>query len=134
MYEDITHFAFELGRFNPTQRELEALVAVLALIMHADDRIRLGEVAFIDRIEEGCDWQGHMGLAQYVAKKRSEAISALRSEAKLDDYIARAAAKLDSPDIQKPVYLLADELANADHEVSPEEMRILEKLVEAFRD
>ena len=132
--EEITDFASDLGHLTPNQREIEAVVAILVLVMHADDKVALDEVRFIDAVEDGCEWSGQMGLAQYVAKKRIEAVAALKDDDKLDSYINRAVYKLATPDIQRPLYLLADQLANADRGVDEREMRVLEKLVAAFEE
>ncbi len=113
-------------------REHEAVIELLLLVMFADRHITDEELDEIRVISDDSGWESStfsfdQYLGQAIAKVRA-AIAAHDTETLLDDVDARIASKV----LRQSLFSAARDVAGVDHDIDPEEESLLGQVAARF--
>ena len=113
-------------------REHEAVIELLLLMMVADGRITEEEINEIRSISDDSGWESptfsfDQYLGEAMAKVRA-AVSANETERLLDDIDERIASSV----LRQSVFSAARDVAGVDHDIAPEEESLLAQVAARF--
>ncbi|MFT3853556.1 MAG: TerB family tellurite resistance protein [Ilumatobacteraceae bacterium] len=112
--------------------EHQAVIELLLLVMVADGHISTDEIDAIREISEDSGWESEtFSFDQYVGQAMAKvraAHAAGDEDALLDDIDARIASTV----LRQSLFSAAREVADADHEIDPEEESLLGQLAARF--
>jgi len=113
-------------------REHEAVIELLLLVMVADRRVSDDEIDEIRSISEDSGWESStFSFDQYLGKamaKVRSAVAAGRTEALLDDIDGRIASSV----LRGALFSAARDVAGVDRDIVPEEESLLGQLAARF--
>lgn len=118
---------------NLSEEQIEAVIDVLLLTIHADKQVAFMEEAEFEHMIQELPWfkNKEEKLEDYV-KTATERIKALDDNAAFRSATEDAATKLEDQTVRDKVYEMAVTLAGVDMEVNVEEQEVLRTLAECL--
>jgi len=115
------------------QKQKEAVIDLIVLMMQADGIVKRSEQDQLDELLEYCPWYGKEDLTAYLDRQGFQAANAAKDPSATRAYVRSVRDRIGDPDQVQKVYLLCDQMANADQDVAESEMRVLQTIVEELK-
>ncbi len=115
------------------EKQVESLIDVLMLVMHADEKVAFMEEAEFDHLIYELPWveSKHDKIEAHIKTTRTR-LGSVDGEADYRKLVSDATKLLVSPDVRVKTYRMAVTLAEADMELHPDEHKVLTWLAEDF--
>jgi uncharacterized tellurite resistance protein B-like protein len=113
-------------------REHEAVIELLLLVMVADKRVSEGELDEIRIISEDSGWESStFSFDQYLGQAMAKVRAAIAS-AKVDELLDDIDGRIASSVLRRALFSAARDVAGVDRDIAPEEESLLGQLAARF--